>query len=331
MATHPEVPFGLGVAGVVGRDWYTIATDIARPAGSIPSVTPSGTVALRSLRIRIDPRAVRFGLIAAGILVSIALWRVIVFDIPNGGDGWSYWQAPYAHPYDRATRDELLSYLYSPAFLQAIAPLKALPFEAFNAVWVALLLAVAVVTAGPLAFAVLLLPPVLQELEVGNVHLLLGLMVAVSFRWPAAQAFGLLTKVTPGVALIWFAVRRQWRAVAIALGVTGAIVACSVALAPELWGQWLVVFGRPTVRGGAALIPLALRAPAAAILVAYAARTNRAWLVPIAVTLTLPNLWFNGLAVLIGALPLLPWERLPAPLAAALRPIFDGRPSRAER
>jgi hypothetical protein len=32
--------------------------------------------------------------------------------------------------------------------------------------------------------------------------------------------------------------------------------------------------------------------------------------------------------VLLGAIPLLAWERLPQPFATILRPIFDGRPSR---
>ena len=55
------------------------------------------------------------------------------------------------------------------------------------------------------------------------------------FRYPWTWGFVLLTKVTPGVGLLWFAVRREWRALAIALGVTGAIVAVSlVARGPAL-------------------------------------------------------------------------------------------------
>lgn len=273
-------------------------------------------------------RPLRVGLLVAGVLAALVIWWMVVVQIPNGGDGWSYWQASYDHPYDRAARDELLSYLYSPAFLQVLAPLKGLPFEVFNGIWVALLLAATVVMAGPLSIVVLVLPPVLQELEVGNIHLLLGLMVAIGFRVPAAYAFGALTKVMPAVGLAWFVVRREWRRLAVFAVATAAIVAVSFALSTGLWTEWLVVFSRPTVRGGAALVPLVIRAPVALAIVAWAARSNRPWLVPLAVTISLPNLWFNGLAVLVGTIPLLPWERLPAPLSAILRPLFDGRPAR---
>ena len=45
--------------------------------------------------------------------------------------------------------------------------------------------------------------------------------IALGFRYPAAWSFLLLTKVTPGIGLVWFAVRREWRPLAIALGFTG--------------------------------------------------------------------------------------------------------------
>ena len=62
--------------------------------------------------------------------------------------------------------------------------------------------------------------PVLFEFYLGNVHLLLALAIVLGFRWPAAWAFVLLTKITPGIGLLWFAVRREWRSLAIALGAT---------------------------------------------------------------------------------------------------------------
>ncbi len=51
-------------------------------------------------------------------------------------------------------------------------------------------------------------------------------------------------------------------------------------------------------------IPLALRLPAAVVLVAWGGLTNRRWTVPAAATLALPVLWFSGLAIL-AALPAL--------------------------
>ncbi len=72
-------------------------------------------------------------------------------------------------------------------------------------------------------------PPVALELYHGNVHLLMAAAIVLGFRYPVGWSFLLLTKVTPGVGLIWFAVRREWRPLLIALGFTGALVAVSVA------------------------------------------------------------------------------------------------------
>ncbi len=61
----------------------------------------------------------------------------------------------------------------------------------------------------------------------GNVHMLLALAIVLGFRWPATWSFVLLTKVTPGIGLLWFAVRREWRSLAIALGATAVLVTLS--------------------------------------------------------------------------------------------------------
>jgi hypothetical protein len=149
--------------------------------------------------------------------------------------------------------------------------------------------------------------PVFAEVTVGNIHLLLGAAILLGFRYPAAWAFVLLTKVTPGVGLLWFAVRREWRSLAIALGLTAAIAAASFVLAPGLWFRWAEVL---TAAAGAEewpftiQVPLALRLAAAAALVAWGAWTDRRWTVPVAATLALPVLWVNGLAMLVAVLPL---------------------------
>ena len=43
---------------------------------------------------------------------------------------------------------------------------------------------------------------------------------------------------TAGIGLLWFAVRREWRPLGIALGTTLAISAVSFVLAPGLWTSW---------------------------------------------------------------------------------------------
>ena len=80
-----------------------------------------------------------------------------------------------------------------------------------------------------------------MEVAGGNVSLLLAAAIVVGFRWPAAWSIVLLTKLTPGIGLLWFAVRREWRALAIALGVTAAIAAISFAILPDQWRTWLDV------------------------------------------------------------------------------------------
>ena len=81
----------------------------------------------------------------------------------------------------------------------------------------------------------LALPPVALELYHGNVHLWIAAAIVLGFRYPWTWAFVLLTKVTPGLGLVWFAARREWRSLAIALGVTAAIVAVSLVLDRQLW------------------------------------------------------------------------------------------------
>ena len=75
-------------------------------------------------------------------------------------------------------------------------------------------------------------PPVAIDLYHGNIHLLLAVAIVLGFRYPAAWAFVLLTKVTPGIGLLWFAARGEWRKLGIALGFTAAIVAVTFVFMP---------------------------------------------------------------------------------------------------
>ena len=119
----------------------------------------------------------------------------------------------------------------------------------------------------------------------------------------------LLTKVTPGVGLAWFAVRREWKPLLVALGVTGAIAGVSYALDPKAWADWLAYNLGNTASGAPAnqfsiAIPLWVRLPAALALVAWGGLTDRRWTVPAAATLALPALWPAGLAVLAALWPI---------------------------
>jgi hypothetical protein len=165
------------------------------------------------------------------------------------------------------------------------------------------------------------------ELYHGNVHLLIAAAIALGIRYPAAWAFVLLTKVTPGVGLVWFAVRREWRNLAIALGVTAALVAVSLVVDFRLWREWLerdllASLRQPPDQPQIA-IPLLVRLPLAVAIVAWGAATDRRWTVPLAATLALPVMWFAGFSIL-AAIPALNRPEL-RERSARIRPGFAGR------
>lgn len=254
-------------------------------------------------------RLARFGLIVLGaIAIAFVLWVKLGDGIVL--DAHAYWSASLADPYAGAATDAF-PYLYSPAFLQAIAPLKLLPWPMFAAVWSAAEGGALLAVTGPFAILTLFLEPVLYELDLGNVNLMLAAAIVAGFRWPATWAFVLLTKVTPGVGLLWFAVRREWRSLGIALGVTAAIVAVSFAYAPALWAEWLVALsGR---REESVIVPywtLVPRLVAAAILVVIGARRGWRWTVPVAALLAMPALRYAMLAILVAVIPFLGQSRL---------------------
>jgi hypothetical protein len=251
-----------------------------------------------------------------GLVLALVLWAlIVVFAEPwgrlwgTGQDARCYYQATLADPYLHSSWNDPIAYVYSPAFLQLVSPLTALPWQAFMAVWTALLIGAVRFLTGPRLLAVgLLFPFTLMEVAGGNVSLLLAVVIVVGFRWPAAWALVLLTKITPGIGLLWFAVRREWRSLAIALGATAAIAAISYVTMPAAWLRWFEVIIDNAGKGGtwaSVPIPLVIRLPAAVALVVWGARTNRRWTVPVASMLALPALWYGGISMLLAVIPLL--------------------------
>lgn len=267
-----------------------------------------------------------------GLAVAVVGWAlIVVFSEPwgrlwgTGQDARCYWQATLADPYLHSEWNDPIAYVYSPAFLQLVTPLTALPWQAFMAAWTAILLGAAGFLTGPrLLAAGLLFPFTAMEIAGGNISLLLGVAIVLGFRWPATWALVLLTKITPGIGLLWFVVRREWRSLAIALGATAAIAAVSFLTMPDAWTRWVEVILANAGKGGtwaSVPIPLWIRLPAAIALVVWGARTDRAWTVPIAAMLALPALWYGGLSMVLAAIPLLEERRL-----RRWVPDPDGRP-----
>jgi len=144
----------------------------------------------------------------------------------------------------------------------------------------------------------------------------LGFRVSVTWGLPV------LTKVTPGVGILWYAVRREWRALTWALGVTGAIVVISYLADPTAWRSWAGILtdssSTPSTVGWYLPVALLYRLPVAVAVVAFAGWTDRRWLLPVAVTLAMPVLWLNSLAVLAACVPLARRTPTGAPTAAAM-------------
>ena len=122
----------------------------------------------------------------------------------------------------------------------------------------------------------------------------------MGFRWPAAWAFPILTKITPAVGLLWFAVRREWRALAIAIGVTAAVVVASFALSPSAWADWIAFLLASPGRSELLVVRLVI----GGLLVAFGAATGRRWLVPVAVWISLPVVWINSWVILLATIRL---------------------------
>jgi hypothetical protein len=260
----------------------------------------------RALRLR----AVRDGLIISGWLsTAFALVVVTYVGRSMGYDAYSYWSIDFDDLYARtiASNFTLGAFRYAPPVAFLFGPLGALPWWLFLWLWEALMLALIVWLGGRWALVLLALPPVALELYHGNVHLLMAMAIAVGFGHPWTWAFVALTKLTPGIGLLWFAVRREWRSLAIALAATAAAALAAHIAAPSYWPDFIAATLSNLDQSQVYSVPPALpfRLPVAVLLVIWGARTDRPWTVPVAATLALPIIWPHGLAVALAAIPFL--------------------------
>ena len=239
------------------------------------------------------------------------------FDSVVGFDSFAYWNVNALHPYGAAL-GTIGSFTYSPAFALAVSPAHLVPFALFFVLWDSFLIVNLTWLTRRMTLIWLLFLPVSLELFHGNVHILLATVCVLGFDYPALWSIGILTKVTPGVSLLWFVVRREWRSLAWALGATAAISAVSFAVAPGAWFDWVKFLSDsnsagPQVNGTyeSLLPPLWLRLGVAAALVVWGARTDRRWVVPVAVAVSMPVIWPITPALLV-AVPRLRMRASPA-------------------
>jgi hypothetical protein len=273
----------------------------------------------------------------AGIVVAAVFWVLTIamadptVDVKEPLAGWvtaqdarSYYGLNLSDLYTgRSDWNTIGAYPYSPAFAQLVYPLDQLPWPAFVAVWTALLIGAVYLLTGPELFLVGMVVGAM-EIAGGNVSLLLTLAIVAGFRWPWTWAFVLLTKITPGVGLLWFALRREWRQLAIALGATAGVMAVSFLVLPDAWRDWIDLLRANTGKGGtwaAVPIPLIVRGPIGVALIAWGAFRNQRWTVPVGTMLCLPALWYGSLSMLLGVIPLTTpeersraWARVTGPI-----------------
>lgn len=225
-------------------------------------------------------------------------------------DAKVYWRFDFDHLYASSTVGGREAYLYSPAFAQLLSPLGILPWPVFKALFSAASLLLLAWMAGPrLGALMLLIPgsPIANEIGVGNIHLVIAATVVLGFRFPQAWAFNLLTKITPGIVLLWFVGRRAWRSLVLALGATAGIALISFAVAPHLWFDWADILrtnSSVSIPAYAVALPLPLlvRLPIAAVLALVAGMRDWRWLVPVACFVALPVPWVPALSLLVGSI-----------------------------
>jgi glycosyl transferase family 87 len=166
----------------------------------------------------------------------------------------------------------------------------------------------------------------------GNVQCLILAGVGLGLRWPVFWALPLLTKVGPGIGMLWFLLRGEWRKLAMAGGATAVIAGVTFVIDPDLWFRW-ATFTLANVYGDAP-VPVAGAAPlrfaAAFVLIGWGARTDRPWTVPIACGIasfalyewSFLTIWLASLAMISRPLTaqdrdrLHRWMRMPAPSSA---------------
>lgn len=269
----------------------------------------------------------RLGTVATlGVGFAFALAQAVGIT-PFAFDAGAYWAARPGDLYTgwEMRPDGYAAFLYSPAFADALIPFRVLPPQIFTALWQFGLFAVmAVVARGwSIVFVLAALPSlvfdvlepldlVVRDISHGNVQVLLGAVAVVGLRRPYLWAIPLLSKVTPGVGILWFLARREWSRLAFALATTAVLALLSFLYLPSDWFDWVAFLRESSTYQfpqWVVPIPLAVRVAMSAALIWWGARTDRPWVVPVAVGWAIP----------------MPYPSLLAAVAFAIPVWFDGR------
>jgi hypothetical protein len=263
--------------------------------------------------------------------VAAALMLCVIFDVwlvpvmthwPSGVDLFPAWSMDLADPWVGSDRwmSGLDLFRHSPAVAQVASLMGWMPWIVAQLGFLAFQIGVIVLMAGRRWPYVVLFPGVFWNLYFGNVDLLLAAALVAGFRFPGAWALMFLTKISPGIGVLWFAFRGEWRNFGIALATTALIVGFSFALAPDLWFRWIEALQVWARLPQMALVPpLLVRLAVSVLLIWFAARTDRRWMLPIACLIAIPNPWFVTFAILGASIALAP----PSPQPGRNRPVIN--------
>ena len=243
-----------------------------------------------------------------------------------GWDAHAYYVAWTGDLYEAAP-ESVDAYNYSPLFAQVIWPLTQLPWPAFCALFIGAAAASVTWLVRPLprVWAVGLWLFCTAEILSGNVFWLLAVATVLGLRRGSPWCVAAFTKVLPCLGPVWFALRGEWRPLVRFTTTAAALFLASYALDPGLWHSWWDFLrdsagdssGKVYLSFVAFTFPLVLRVPLALALVAFAARTDRAWLLPVAMVIASPVVGWGTFA-LLAAIPRLRLATAPTPREARI-------------
>lgn len=286
-----------------------------------------------------------------GILIGVGLVVGIGFAITGSQpvDTALYWGTAHSTSYyGEVWAQGDAFYVYPPPLAQFVGLLTPLGWETFVVAWTLFTfiglwamtrsLAIATILVCGLGLVLVgddsLVAQPLVLAMIGNIGIWLLAAIVLGFRWPWLWALVVLTKIAPGVGLLWFAFRREWRNLAIALGVTGTVAVISVVAAPNEW----VAFVRFAVDNAGTPspnpivpIPLPIRVVMSVGIIAWGARTDRPWVLPFAAGWSSIALYqWSWVSMALASLAMLVWTHLPAETGDKLTPRITTREPVAE-
>jgi hypothetical protein len=272
-------------------------------------------------------------LIGFALLAETLLSHGIQGDGGGGGiDAIAYWTAAqnvlHGAPLYELESGDFAAFSYPPVLAQLLAPTSLLPMPAFVWLWRAfelLGLRIAVGSWKRAGWALLVFPPILAELDAGNVHLIMAGVCALAMQgraMPIAPAALFKFSSVPLAPIGW---KLDRRGLVIGTVATAGLVGVSWLMNPQAWLDFVSFLRTTTFPHGwynlTEAIPLPVRLTIVAVLGVAATRWIR--LAPIAVLLAYPVVWFHGLSTLAALVtPLRQHEpKLAAePADTALRP-----------